>query len=62
VKNASYGLMGLGVVVAMLGLINHFVIHANPVDHTSTIVGVVAAVIFVIGAAMLFMGGRSAAR
>jgi predicted tellurium resistance membrane protein TerC len=58
---ASYGLIVLGIVIGVLGLLNHYVLHMNPVDHTSTIVGVVAAVLVVIGAVMTFMGRGSAA-
>jgi hypothetical protein len=60
-RMASYALIVLGIVVALLGLVNHYVIHQNPVAHTSTIIGVVAAVCFVAGVALLFMGGRSSA-
>ncbi len=54
-------LIGLGVIIAVVGLLNHFVIKANPVAHTSTIVIAVGAVIAVIGLAMSFMGGSKAA-
>lgn len=58
-KSASLGLVVLGIIVGILGLVNHYMIHQNPVAHTSTIVGVVALVLVVIGGAMMFMG-RSA--
>jgi hypothetical protein len=58
-RGGSYALIGLGVVVLLLGLINHFAIHANPVAHTSTIVLAVGVILAVAGGAMVAMGGRS---
>lgn len=57
----KFALIGLGVVILALGLINHYVIHSNPVAHTSTIVLAVGAILVVVGVAMTFMGGKSAA-
>jgi hypothetical protein len=57
------GLIVLGVVVLLVGLINHFAIHANPIAHTSTIVLALGAVLAVAGGALMAMGGsRGAAR
>jgi predicted tellurium resistance membrane protein TerC len=56
----SYLLIALAVIVGIVGLLNHFVIHQNPVAHTSTVIGVVAIVLLVIGGAMMLMGGKSA--
>jgi hypothetical protein len=61
-KGASFGLMILGIVVALVGLVNHYMLHQNPIAHTSTYLGAVAAVLFVVGLAMFFLGGRTSAR
>ena len=57
-RGLSYVLLALGVIIAILGLLNHFVIKANPVAHTSTITVAVGAVLAIIGVVMM-MGGRS---
>lgn len=59
-RGASYGLLVIGAIIAIVGLLNHFVLKLNPVAHTSTILLGVGAVLFVIGLVMTFMGGRSA--
>ncbi len=61
-KMASLALVVLGIIVGIFGLVNHFVLNPplNPVQHTSTIIGVVALVLVVLGGAMMFVGGRSA--
>ncbi len=58
-RSASYGLIVLGIIVGILGLVNHFVLNPrlNPVAHTSTVVGVVALILVAIGGAMMFLGG-----
>lgn len=60
-RGASIGLLVIGIVVAIVGLVNHYVMHANPIGHTSTILIAVGAVLFVIGVIMMAMGGRSSA-
>jgi uncharacterized membrane protein HdeD (DUF308 family) len=57
-RGLSYVLLVLGVIIAIVGLLNHFVIKANPVAHTSTITVAVGAVLAIIGVVMM-MGGRS---
>jgi hypothetical protein len=61
-RSASYGLLGLGIIAGIAGLVNHFVLNPrfNPVEHTSTVIGVVALVLVAIGGAMMLMGRRSA--
>ena len=54
-----FALIGLGVVILAVGLVNHFVIHSNPVAHTSTIVLAVGAVLVVVGIAMSLLGGKA---
>jgi uncharacterized membrane protein HdeD (DUF308 family) len=54
-------LIGLGIIVLILGLVNHFVIKANPVAHTSTITAAVGAVLLVVGVLGMMLGGRSSA-
>jgi hypothetical protein len=58
-RGAGYGLAVLGVILVLAGLVNHYVIKANPVTHTSTIVLGAGAVIAIVGLALTFMGGRS---
>ncbi len=60
-RGAGYGLLVIGIIVAVLGLVNHYILKANPILHTSTILIGVGVVIAVIGLAMSFLGGRSAA-
>ena len=57
-RGLSYALLVIGVIIAIVGLLNHFVIKANPVAHTSTITVAVGAVVAIIGV-VLMMGGRS---
>lgn len=56
----SYVLIALAILVGIVGLVNHFAIHQNPVAHTSTVIGVVAIVLLVAGGAMMMMGRNSA--
>ena len=58
-KAASYGLIGLGVILLILGLVNHYVLKINFVAHTSTIILGVGVVLAIIGAVLLFLGGGS---
>jgi uncharacterized membrane protein YGL010W len=60
-RGAGYGVLVLGIIIAVLGLLNHYVMKANPIAHTSTILIGVGVVLAVIGLAMSFMGGRNAA-
>ena len=60
-RGAGYGLLVIGIIIAVLGLANHFVMKANPIVHTSTVIVAVGVVVAVIGLAMSFMGGRKAA-
>jgi uncharacterized membrane protein YGL010W len=60
-RGASYGLLVVGVLLAMVGVVNHFLLRLNPVAHTSTILVGLGAVVFVVGLALSFVGDRSAA-
>jgi hypothetical protein len=60
-RGASLGLIVVGVVVLLVGLINHFAIHANPVAHFSTVVLALGAVLAVVGFALMAMGGSKGA-
>jgi hypothetical protein len=60
-RGAGYGVLVVGIIIAVLGLVNHYIIKANPVVHTSTILIGIGVVVAVIGLVMSFMGGRSAA-
>jgi uncharacterized membrane protein len=58
-RAVTYILIGLGIVVVILGLLNHYVIKANPVAHTSTITIAIGAVLVVIGVFGMMLGGKS---
>lgn len=60
-RGLSYVLLVLGVIVAIVGLLNHFALHMNPIAHTSTILVAVGAVLAIIGVLTMFMGGSKAA-
>lgn len=60
-RGGGYGLLAIGVIIAIVGLINHFVLKMNPVAHTSTILIAIGVILAVLGLVMSFMGGRSAA-
>ena len=60
-RGGGSGLLAIGVIIASVGLINHFVLKMNPVAHTSTILIAVGVILAVLGLVMSFMGGRSAA-
>ena len=52
----------IGIIVAIIGVANHFVaLFAKGQAHTSLYIAVVGAVIFVIGLILLMMGRRTAA-
>jgi uncharacterized membrane protein len=58
-RGSGYGLAVIGIIVVIVGLVNHYVIRANPVAHTSTILVVIGVVLAVIGLVLTFMGGRA---
>jgi protein-S-isoprenylcysteine O-methyltransferase Ste14 len=62
-RNAGYGVAVLGVILVILGVINHYVLKPpmNFVPHTSTILGAVGAVVAIVGLVLTFMAGRSSA-
>jgi hypothetical protein len=60
-RGGGYGLLVLGVIIAVLGLVNHYVLKLNPIAHTSTILIGVGAVLAIVGLIMSFMAGRSSA-
>jgi hypothetical protein len=51
----------IGLIVGVVGLVNHFATHLVPIAHGSTILGVVGAVVLIAGAAMMMMGRKAAA-
>ncbi len=59
-RGAGYGLAVLGIILVLGGVLNHWVLRANPIAHTSTVLGGVGAVVAVIGLALTFVGGRNA--
>jgi hypothetical protein len=58
-RGGGYGLLVLGVIIAIVGLVNHYVLKLNPIAHTSTILIGVGAVLAIVGLIMSFMAGRS---
>ena len=60
-RGGGYGLLAIGIIIAIVGLINHFVLKMNPIAHTSTILIAVGVILAVLGLVMSFMGGRTAA-
>jgi hypothetical protein len=57
-RGAGYGIAIVGVLVVIMGAINHYVLKMNPVQHTSTILGIVGAVLAVVGIVLTFVGGN----
>lgn len=60
-RGGGYVLIVIAVLIGIFAVVNHFVLKQNPVHHFSTIVVAVGVVIGIVGLAMAFMGGRSAA-
>jgi hypothetical protein len=60
-RGGGFGLIVVAVLIGIFALVNHYVLRLNPVAHFSTIVIAVGVVIGIIGLAIAFMGGRSAA-
>lgn len=58
-RGGGFTLLVIGVVLLIVGLVNHYAIHANPIAHTSTIVLGVGVVAAVIGAVLALFLGRS---
>ena len=59
-KGLSIGLVVLAVVVAAIGLANHYALKMNPVHHTSLILAGVAIVLLVAGGLGYMMSGNKA--
>lgn len=60
-KNAGYGVAIVGVILVVLGLLNHYVIHQNPILHTSTWLAGTGAVVAVIGLILTYLASRNSA-
>jgi protein-S-isoprenylcysteine O-methyltransferase Ste14 len=58
-RGAGYGLAVLGVILVLVGVLNHFVLKANPIAHTSSIVAGVGALFAIVGLGLTFMGGNA---
>ncbi|HEX8994691.1 MAG TPA: hypothetical protein VF812_01530 [Ktedonobacterales bacterium] len=59
-RGAGTGLIVLGVILLVLGALNHYVLKLNPIAHTSTIILGVGVVLAVIGVIAMVTGGRKA--
>ncbi|MBF6589644.1 MAG: hypothetical protein IVW57_03815 [Ktedonobacterales bacterium] len=59
-SSSTTGLIGVGILLIVLGAINHFVVKANPVAHTSTILGIVGLLAAIAGGAMMMRGSNKA--
>jgi hypothetical protein len=60
-RGLSYVLIVLGVIVAIVGVLNHYALKMNPVPHTSTVLVAIGAVVAIVGVLAFFMGGSKAA-
>ena len=58
-RGAGIGLLIIGIIVGLAAVANHFALHILNGNHYDTYIGVVGAVIAIIGIIMLAMGGRS---
>jgi hypothetical protein len=54
-------LAAIGAIIIVVTAINHYLIKANPIPHTSTFALAVGAVLLLIGLAMMAKGGASRA-
>lgn len=61
-RSTSLVLVVVGILIAILGLVNHFVLNPpmNVFPHTSIALIVLGVIVLVIGGAMMMTGGRSA--
>ena len=62
-RGAGIGLLVIGIIVGLVAVVNHFVNHflLPSGQHYDTYIGIVGAVLAVVGIIMLAMGGRSSA-
>lgn len=58
-STSSLGVMGLGALLIVVGLLNHFAFHANPIAHFSIILGVLGLIVAAAGY-MMSRSGSSA--
>ncbi|HEX6541104.1 MAG TPA: hypothetical protein VF040_05060 [Ktedonobacterales bacterium] len=57
----TYVLAAIGILLAMLGVVNHYLLNIAPVAHTSTILVGLGAVVFLVGLVTSFKDDRSTA-
>ena len=60
-RGAGIGLLIIGIIVGLAAVVNHFALHILNGAHYDTYIGIVGAVIAIIGIIMLAMGGRGSA-
>ncbi|HEY7835598.1 MAG TPA: hypothetical protein VIG30_18625 [Ktedonobacterales bacterium] len=58
-RGAGIGLVVIGIIIGLVAVANHFALHFLNGNHYDTYIGIVGAVVAVIGIIMLAMGGRS---
>jgi hypothetical protein len=58
-KGANMGIVGVGILLIIIGAINHLAIKANPVSHFSTILGVLGVIIAIVGVVMSMGAGKA---
>lgn len=61
-RGAGIGLLVVGIIVGLIAVVNKYAVHMIPTgSHYDLYIGIVGAVIAIIGLVMLAMGGRSSA-
>ena len=56
-RNLSVGLLAAGVVLIVIALIEHFALRVEVIPHLAIGLGVVAVILFIIGAVGMLQGG-----
>lgn len=59
-KGISGALIGVAVILGILGLVNHFALHMNPIAHTSSITAGLAVLFAIIGGVGFIMKPKAA--
>ena len=60
-RMGSYGLIVVGVILAILGIVNLYVIKLHPFQHITAFVVGAGGVLALVGLVLYFMSGRASA-